>query len=436
MVIFWSYSFWYDHCADDDEGGDRVVLTDAQLKVLKAADGRKQQWFADQDGLQIMVTDKGKKRWFLRYQTSDGTRHRIALGSYPEVSLKEARELCYRTRREKGLIPKIDPATGKIQKPAPVILFKDFADAYLKETFGKKHLAATTERAKWGLLNNHILPFIGNKDLKQIEPLDIKPILDRLIGLKKRDVPKRAIELIVSVFDHAVILGHITVNPASSLHRLIPSTPQEHQKVIDIDPKKIGALMSAIYRYQGSVIIQQALLLVAYTFCRSNEVCGALWSEVDIKKREWRIPAERMKMKRPHIVPLVDQTVKIFEFMEPISKSFDRHVFPGRMSADGTSHVSGNGLLQALEKMGYDGENKMSVHGFRSIASTILNDNGFNRDHVERQLAHVEGNKIRAAYNHAEFIDDRREMMRWYADHLDELRDMAAESADKTSKTV
>ena len=211
--------------------------------------------------------------------------------------------------------------------------------------------------------------------------------------------------------------GIVPADAASGLTEALTARPAQHFAAIT-EPEKVGHLLRAIDEYQGEPSTCYALRILPYVFIRSSELRGATWDEIDLEKAEWLIPAERMKMKRPHIVPLARQVVELFASMRQFSG--DRQlVFPGLASA--SRPITDVCLLNALRRMGY-ARGEMTIHGFRSMASTLLNEQGYNRDWIERQLAHCEKNAVRAAYNHAEYLPERRRMMQEWADYLDGLR--------------
>ena len=219
------------------------------------------------------------------------------------------------------------------------------------------------------------------------------------------------------MFRYGVATGRCLRDPTTDLRGALPPTQSTHFATIT-DPKEVGSLLRAIDGFQGSAITCLALKLAPLVFVRPGELRHAEWIEVNLDRAEWRIPAAKMKMKRDHIVPLSSQAQEVLEEIHPLSGQ-GRYVFPSVL-ANGRP-MSENTVNSALRRLGYTKE-EMTGHGFRSMASTLLNENGWNRDAIERQLAHVEGNSVRAAYNYAEHLEERRRMMQWWADYLDTLK--------------
>ena len=218
------------------------------------------------------------------------------------------------------------------------------------------------------------------------------------------------------IFRYGVAIGLVERDIAADLRgALMPVKSKRYPTITD--PQEIGALMRAIKSINGSEIVRCALLLLAYTFVRPGELRTAEWNEIDFITAEWRIPAEKMKMKRMHIVPLSRQAMDVLEEIKPFTYPTSRYIFPSIRNFN--RPMSDTTINAALRRLGY-GKEEFTGHGFRSMASTILNENGWPADVIERQLAHVEKNTVRAAYNHAEYLDQRREMMQWWADWLDE----------------
>ena len=219
------------------------------------------------------------------------------------------------------------------------------------------------------------------------------------------------------MFRYAIVIGKAERNPAADLRGALAPVKQKHHASI-IDSVEIGKLLNAISEYRGNFITKCALQLAPLFFVRPGELRHAEWSEFNLEKAEWRIPAEKMKMKEQHIVPLATQTIEIIQELHAYTGS-GKYLFPSLRSA--TRPMSENTVLAALRRLGYSAD-EMTGHGFRSMASTLLNEHGWNRDAIERQLAHAERNNIRAAYNYAEYLPERRNMMQWWAEHLDKLK--------------
>jgi integrase len=228
------------------------------------------------------------------------------------------------------------------------------------------------------------------------------------------DLAHRVLQLCGQIFLYAVITQRATMNPAASLRGALKPVVQKNHAYIK--PNELREYLKTLEAYDGALQTRLALKFLLLTFVRTGELRGAAWSEIDLDKAEWRIPAERMKMKDPHTVPLSRQAIAILKELQAITGQW-QYVFPNQHKPGG--HMSENTILYALYRMGY--HSRATGHGFRSTASTVLNEHGFPPDVIERQLAHGERNKVRAAYNHAQYLPERRKMMQWWADYLDQL---------------
>jgi integrase len=226
----------------------------------------------------------------------------------------------------------------------------------------------------------------------------------------------RILQNVGAIFRYAIVTGRAERDTSADLRGALPPAKPKHHPSIT-DPKAIGELLRLMDTYEGSFVTKCALKLAPLVFIRPGELRNGEWKEVDIEKAEWRIPPERMKMRQVHIVPLSKQAIAILEELKPLTGS-GKYLFPGERSRD--RPMSNNTVNASLRRLGY-GKEEMTGHGFRSMASTLLNENGWNRDAIERQLAHGERDKVRGAYNYAELLPERRKMMQWWADYLDEV---------------
>jgi integrase len=350
----------------------------------------------------------GKKYWRLRY-FKDGKRSWHTIGEYPATGLQEAREKRNDLRR-------------KLREGAPLsaksTLFRDVALEWAHAHDQK--IANENDRIKMrGRMNNHLLPFLGEKEIASIAPADVLAVLQRLAGMEKWEMLSRVRSVTSQIFRYGVATGRVQTDPTYALRGAIIAPKKRHFPSIR-KPAEVGALMRSIDAYPFERV-RYAMWFSALTFCRPGEIRRAEWSEIDMDRSEWTIPEEKMKMRRPHIVPLSRQAVEVLKEMADISRG-GKYVFPSNRTP--LRPMSDATVLAALRSMGYP-KDQMTPHGFRSMASTLLNENGFNVDWIERQLAHVEGNGVRAAYNYAEYLPERRKMMQWWADYLDELRETA-----------
>ncbi len=263
-------------------------------------------------------------------------------------------------------------------------------------------------------------PWLGDSTINDIQPKDVLRVLRRVEDRGAAEAGHRIRQHCSAVFRYAVASGYADRDPTQDLRgALLPTKPKHYASITDA--KKIGELLRAIDAYKGQLVTRCALTLTALTFVRPGELRKAEWAEFDLENAEWRIPAEKMKMDRPHIVPFSEQALDVLKEIQPLT-SDGRFVFPGIRSQQ--RPMSENTVTAALRGMGYTGD-EITAHGFRSMASTRLNEMGWNRDAIERQLAHIEGNAVRAAYNYAEHLEERRRMMQAWADYLDGLRNDA-----------
>lgn len=383
------------------------MITDAQIKKCKPSEKRYQ--LTDGGGLIIEVMPSGRKYWRVDIVV-DGRRARKTLGEWPALSVSEARMRAgeMRQRMRDGL-PAVEERRQGTTFGAVAL---EFLGDYLKRLTTESERKG--QRRKFEL---HVLPYLGDLDVFHVRPSDVLACLRHLTDDGKLETAKRVRGLISRVFRYAAAIGLDVTDPAASLIDVLPSpTPKHLATVTSADD--VGALMRAISGYPNTVT-RCALLFSAYTFCRPGEIRCAEWSEIDEDRAEWRIPAEKMKMRRPHLVPLSRQALRALDEVRPHSGA-SRWVFVAARTR--TRPMCEITVLAALRRLGY-AQGEMTAHGFRGMASTILNEHGFDRDWIERQLAHVEGSAVRAAYNHAQYLEGRREMMQWYADHLDALRD-------------
>jgi len=281
--------------------------------------------------------------------------------------------------------------------------------------FGKNWSDSHTARTIKHLENN-IFPWLGAMPINDIKPVELLATLKRIESRGALDTVHRVRGICSSVFKYAVTTGQGERNQAADLIGAFPRTETKHHAAIT-DPKEVGGLMRAIRDYQGTFIVATALKLTPLVFLRPKELRMAEWSEIDIKGAEWRIPANKMKKKRLHIIPLSPQAIEVIESIRPVTGR-GKYVFPSMRSAD--RPMSDNTVNAALRRIGYS-KTEQTAHGFRSTASTLLNEQGWNADAIERQLAHAEGNGVRAAYNYAQHLPERKTMMTAWADYLDGL---------------
>jgi len=386
-----------------------MALTALKVKNIKPES--KDFKVSDAGGLYLHVKSNGAKYWRLAYRFNHKQKT-LALGVYPEVSLQEAREKALEAK--KLLKDGIDPSKNKKASKSES---DDSFQAVATEWFNKQKTIWVESHTKdvRRRLEKDIYPKIGQLSISQITSMQVLEVVRVIEKRQATDLAHRVLGVCGQVFRYAVSSGKLASDPTRDLKGALTPHVQKHQNAIKSD--ELAKLMKDIDAYDnmGDLQTKLALEMLAHTFVRTGELIKAKWSEFDFEKCMWKIPANRMKMKREHIVPLTPQVIAILKLLKELSYSSD-YVFAGR---NPQKHISNNTLLFALYKLGYKGE--MTGHGFRSVASSSLNENGFRADVVERQLAHLDGNSVRAAYNRAEYMKERIEMMTWWSNHLDSM---------------
>ena len=369
----------------------------------------------DGDGLYLWVYSDGRKYWRMRYWQA-GKEKSLSVGVFPKVSLSDARKK--RDDLRKQLQADLDPsaerkATNLRKKLANVNSFEAVAlEWYSKQlhTWVEHHAIDVKRR-----LESNIFPTLGKRPIDQIDALELLETIRKIETRGAYDLAHRVLQVCGQVFRYGIATGRCTRNLSTDLRGALTPHVKKHQSAVR--PEELPDLLRAIAKYDetGDKQTRLALQLLAQTFVRTNELIGAEWTEFDLDNALWIIPAQRMKMKTEHVVPLARQALAMLAELKEISGG-SRFVFPGRHRS---KPISNNTMLFALYRLGYKG--KMTGHGFRAVASTILNETGFNPDVIERQLAHCERNEVRGAYNRAEYLTERKRMMQHWADYLDDL---------------
>jgi integrase len=391
-----------------------MPLTDTALRAAKPTE--KTQKLFDGSGLYLLITPKGAKSWRLKYQFQRKEKL-ISLGPYPLVSLKEARERA--TAARKTLESGVDPTAQRKQKKQRTLITFELVALEWHERQSAKWTASYAE-ATLNRMKRNLFPAIGSTPVNAVTAPEILTLLRKVEARGQIGTAHALKQLCSGVFRYAIATGRAERDPAADLRGALAPNLKKHRPALT-EPQAVGRLMHAVYNYQGSLSVRSALQLMALTFCRTNEIRFAEWREFDFADRLWRIPAERMKMKRDHLVPLSNQAVAVLEKLRPYSGK-DQYVFPGYRSE--TVPFGNTALQKAIRVMGFERE-EMCPHGFRSMASTLLNELGFNADWIERQLAHVPHGQVRGIYNRAEYLPERRRMLQEWADYLDTLRTKA-----------
>jgi len=385
-------------------------LSDAKARNAKPRTTRYK--IADGDGLFLFVMPSGSKYWRLKY-FFECKEKLLALGVYPEVSLSDARER--RAQARKVLAAGNDPADVKREAKRQEILKSDNAfEVVAREWFEKrKHeWKPSSAVAMLGRLEQHILPKLGQRPIADINAPEVLAVLRVIEARGTLETARRVMQICGKIFMYAIATGRAERNPVPDLRGALKTPVSTHYSFLKASD--LPEFLKKLEAYDGSLQTKLALNLLLLTFVRTNELRGAQWTEIDWDKAEWRIPAERMKMKEMHLVPLSRQAIAILRELQKHSGSRE-YVFPNQHNP--STFMSENTMLYALYRMGY--HSRTTGHGFRSSASTILNEHDFRADVIERQLAHSERNSVRAAYNHAQYLPERRKMMQWWADYLE-----------------
>ena len=390
------------------------TLSEAKIRASKPKE-RPYKVF-DERGLFMLVTPSGGRLWRFRYRHR-GVEKLLALGAYPDVPLKRAREKRDEARRV--VADGVDPsAKRQAERVASADTFQAIAAEWLQ--LQSKALAVETMEILGTRLKSFLYPYIGSRPVKEITAQELLSALRRIEARGKHETAHRVRALAGRVFRFAVASGRAERDVAADLKdALAPVKSRNFASVTD--PVRVGQLLRAIDGYDGQPITALALKLAPLVFVRPGELRGAEWKEFGLENAEWRIPAVRMKMGEQHIVPLSRQAVAILRELQVLTGDW-RFVFPSLLSRD--RPMSDNTINSALRRLGYSGD-EQTGHGFRSMASTLLNEQGFPPDVIELQLAHVERNKVRVAYNRAQRLAERREMMQRWADYLETLRTYA-----------
>ncbi|VVE12437.1 integrase [Pandoraea morbifera] len=392
-----------------------MALTDIAIKNARPSD--KAYKLFDGGGLFLLVTPANQKYWRLKYRHG-GKEKLLALGVYPEVSLAAARKKKEEARD--SLAQGADPSAHRKEvKRLALLNAATSFEAVAREWFESQRGGWSAGYAEKviGSLEGDVFPTLGDMPIADIEAHTLVGVLRAVEARGVRETAKRILQRTRAVFQYGIMTGRCARNPASDVDaQVILKKGPAVQHMARIRPFELPTLMRDIATYEGEPVTRLALELMALTFVRTAELIGATWQEFDEDAKEWRIPASRMKMRTPHIVPLSRQAMSVLEQLRQINgaREFVFH------SPQGRKPISNNTMLYALYRMGY--KSRMTGHGFRGLAATTLREMGYTRDLVDRQLAHAERNQVTAAYVHAEYLQDRRKMMQHWADYIDAAR--------------
>ncbi len=380
-------------------------------KPFKVAAGR---------GLHLLIKPTGAKFWVFRYRF-EGKENSLSMGRHPDVSLADAEQKV--REAHKSIADGVDPSDKRKDTKAE----KEANKANTFELWGKQwwshwHIDKSPRHAEYvnRRLEADIYPSIGKLPINEIEAHQVVEAIKAIAERGALDIAKRAHQTIGQVFRYAIAhnkASKATRNPASDIKPsdIIQSRPKQNYARVEL--KELPQLLRALDASNSQALTRLAVKLIGLTFVRTSELINARWDEFDFDENQWRIPAERMKMKTPHIVPLSRQSLQVLEQLKPISGHREL-VFPNQNGNN--KPMSNNTILKALELVGYKG--RMTGHGFRGLASTALHEQGYDHQHIELQLAHQERNQVSASYNHALYLKQRTAMMQYWADYLDELK--------------
>ncbi|EKT0593271.1 tyrosine-type recombinase/integrase [Morganella morganii] len=391
-----------------------MALTDIKIKTAKPLE--KPYKLSDSGGLYLLVNRNGSKYWRLKYRFA-GKEKMLSIGVYPQVTLAEARN--HRDEAKKLLAQNKDPSEEKqLAKLEKYLSSESTFEAVAREWHTSKadHWSLRYRDEIIDTFEKDIFPYIGKRPIADIKPLELLETLRKMEKRGALEKMRKVRQRCGEVFRYAIITGRAEYNPAPDLATAL--TPPKKQHFPFLTAAELPYFLNDLAGYTGSVITKTATKIILLTAVRTQELRFARWQDIDLEKGIWEIPAEVMKMKRPHAVPLSKQVIELFNSLKPLSGHYEL-VFIGRN--DHRKPISKESVNQVIELLGYKG--RLTGHGFRHTMSTILHERGYNSAWIETQLAHIDKNAIRGTYNHAQYMDGRREMMQWYADYMDELED-------------
>lgn len=389
-----------------------MKLTARQISTAKPTE--KPYKLSDGGGLYLLVNPNGSRYWRMKYRYA-GKEKLLSIGVYPDVTLAEARDK--RTQAKRILAAGDDPSEVKqAEREAKNLAVNNSFELLALEWHEHKKPNWSSGYADDILeyLRKDIFPYIGKKAITDIKPMTMLSVLKKMEDRGVLDKLKKTRQACRQIFTYAIITGRAEFNPVTDLAGALKTPKQQHFP--HLMPTQIGPFIHAVNTYSGSKVTRIATLLLMYTSVRTIELRASEWTEFDLDNDLWQIPKERMKMRRPHLVPLSRQVKSHLLELKKIT-GWGKYVFPGRNDAH--KPMSEASINQVIKRIGFAG--KVTGHGFRHTMSTVLHEKGFNSAWIEAQLAHADRNAIRGTYNHAQYLDGRREMLQWYADYLDEL---------------
>ncbi|EFL9709697.1 integrase family protein [Escherichia coli 541-15] len=390
-----------------------MPLTDLEIRRAKPAE--KTYTKADGNGLSLHIEPNGSKGWRFRYRF-EGKAKMLSLGTYPKVSLSEARRR--RDEAQDLLATGINPSDSRKEKKlAQQDRLGNTFEAIAREWYQRRYdLWAESYRTEMiATFEKDVFPHIGHRPIDSITPMELMAVLTRLEKRGATEKMRKVRQRCGEVWKYAIATGRALSNPAPDLASVMMPHKKEHYAHLEVS--ELSDFFNVLQAYTGNILVKLAMRLLILTGTRPGELRKAEWSEFDFENNLWSIPEERMKMRRPHLVPLSRQALAILEELKTMTSGY-QYVFPGRLEK--VKSISDMSLNVLIRRVGYGG--RATGHGFRHTMSTILHEQGFNSAWIELQLAHVDKNSIRGTYNHAQYLDGRREMMQWYADYLDSLK--------------
>lgn len=392
-----------------------MPLTDTAIRKAKATD--KPMRLFDGGGLYLEVTPSGGKWWRLKFR-HEGKEKRLSLGTYPDTSLKDARKRRDEARQliADGTDPSAARQASKAAKRAKALsTVEAVARAWLDHR--KTAWVERTRTVILASLENDVFPTLGARPIADIQPADIRALVQGIEARGAGETAGRVFQRLRSIFRFAIAHDVIATDPTYPLKPAEIFKPRKVEHRAALSERDVPTFLHRLAAYEGDPTTAAALALLMLTAVRPGELRGARWDEIDVERGLWRVPAERMKMKTEHTVPLSKQALAALDAMQPISGRgallLPSPFYPGKPLSDGT-------LNSALARMGYKGI--ATAHGFRTLFSTCANEAGWNRDFIEKQLAHEDRDDVRGAYNRAQWLDERAKMMQWWADRIDMLR--------------
>ena len=390
-----------------------MPLTDIAVRNAKPKD--KPYKLSDAAGLHLLIKSNGGKYWRLKYRFA-GKEKLLSIGPYPLIGLSEAREK--RLAAKKQLSDNIDPSQSKKEEKMKALVDSENSFEAIARYWHTNHIQKWSKEHGDRILKrleDDIFPSLGSKVINTIKAPELLMALRAIEARGALEVARRVLQVCGQIFRYAIVTGRAERDISTDLRGALKT--QKKESYAHLKAKELPEFFDKLEKYDGELQTKLALKFLILTFTRTGEIRGARWDEIDFDKREWRIPAERMKMREQHIVPLSSQAMKILQELHLITGSLE-HLFPNRNKP--MTYISENTMLYAIYRMGY--HSRSTVHGFRATASTILNEHSFAPDVIERQLAHAERDQVRASYNYAQYLPERREMMQWWGDYLDSLQ--------------